>query len=317
MTETTVAPRQVQIKEPTNLSARIQWLRDYYFQGVQRQWNNEFTAWTTGTEWDFQFEELSFYIVPETYAFHPTFKASFKQAARQVALDPDFWSWSLPERKAWFVRQVMVDCLPKEILPGDLLAGARFNIVTSTCLNRQEAKAYLRRIEGKGGARQAMKWFHDHGYGNAGATSGHLIPDYERVLREGWRAIHAELQDHLQALSPAERISEKGNQLRAMLTASSMARDLAAQYRELCQRLAQEEADPARRMELAQMADQLSRVPWEPAETFWEAVQSLWLTHMLVMSEENYPGPGTSFGRIDQYLYPASVSYTHLRAHET
>jgi trans-4-hydroxy-L-proline dehydratase len=31
-------------------------------------------------------------------------------------------------------------------------------------------------------------------------------------------------------------------------------------------------------------------VPWEPAETFWEAVQSLWLTHMLVMSDENYPG---------------------------
>ena len=33
-------------------------------------------------------------------------------------------------------------------------------------------------------------------------------------------------------------------------------------------------------------------------------MQSLWLTHMLVMSDENYPGPGVSFGRIDQYLYP-------------
>jgi len=305
MTETTVAQRQVQIKEPTNLSARIQWLRDYYFQGVQRQWNNEFTAWTTGTEWDFQFEELSFYIVPETYAFHPTFKASFKQAARQVALDPDYWSWSLPERRAWFVRQVMVDRVPKEILPGDLLVGARFNIVTSTCLNRQEAKDYQRRVEGKNGARQAMKWFHDHGYGNAGATSGHLIPDYERVLREGWKAIHAELQERLGLLSPAERRSSKGAQLRAMLMASTMARDLAARYRELCQRLAQEEADPGRCAELEQMADNLARVPWEPAETFWEAVQSLWLTHMLVMSEENYPGPGTSFGRIDQFLYPA------------
>jgi formate C-acetyltransferase len=52
------------------------------------------------------------------------------------------------------------------------------------------------------------------------------------------------------------------------------------------------------------MADNLARVPWQPAENFWQAVQSLWLTHMLVMSEENYPGPGVSFGRIDQYLYP-------------
>jgi len=45
-------------------------------------------------------------------------------------------------------------------------------------------------------------------------------------------------------------------------------------------------------------------VPWEPAKTFWEAIQSLWLTHMLIMSDENYPGPGVSFGRIDQYLLP-------------
>ena len=33
------------IKAPKNLSPRVQWLRDYYFQGVQREWNNEFTAW--------------------------------------------------------------------------------------------------------------------------------------------------------------------------------------------------------------------------------------------------------------------------------
>jgi len=52
------------------------------------------------------------------------------------------------------------------------------------------------------------------------------------------------------------------------------------------------------------MAANLQHVPWEPAGNFWEAVQSLWLTHMLVMADENYPGPGTSFGRIDQYLYP-------------
>jgi formate C-acetyltransferase len=59
-----------------------------------------------------------------------------------------------------------------------------------------------------------------------------------------------------------------------------------------------------RQRELQDMARNLARVPWEPAETFWEALQSLWLTHMLVMSDENYPGPGLSFGRIDQYLLP-------------
>ncbi len=72
----------------------------------------------------------------------------------------------------------------------------------------------------------------------------------------------------------------------------------------ICQKLAQAEPDPARREELLEMARLLLRVPWEPATTFWEAVQSLWLTHMLVMADENYPGPGISFGRIDQYLFP-------------
>ncbi|PKN59680.1 MAG: hypothetical protein CVU53_06980, partial [Deltaproteobacteria bacterium HGW-Deltaproteobacteria-11] len=51
-------------------------------------------------------------------------------------------------------------------------------------------------------------------------------------------------------------------------------------------------------------AENLAIVPWNPPQTFWQSVQSLWLTHMLVMSDENYPGPGVSFGRIDQFLYP-------------
>ena len=81
------------VKQPKNLSPRIQWLRDYFFQGVQRRWNNEFTSWTTGTPWDFQYNELTFYIVPETYFYLQTFRSSFKQMARKVDLPPDFWSW--------------------------------------------------------------------------------------------------------------------------------------------------------------------------------------------------------------------------------
>jgi pyruvate-formate lyase len=304
MTTCTIEKPRYAVKTPHNLSPRIQWLRDYYFQGVQRAWNNEYTSWTTGTPWDFQYNELSFYIVPETYAFLQTFRSAFRQTARRVDLHPDFWKWSLPERRAWFNREVMVKYLPREILPGDLLAGARFNVQTSCCLNRKEARQRDQEIYGPNGARAAMLWFHNHGYGNAGATSGHLIPDYARVLREGWKSIYAELEQCYQALPPKEKRGQKGAQLRAMMTAAAMPRDLAAAYAQECARLAEGEADPSRRSELLQMAANLQRVPWEPAETFWEAVQSLWLTHMLVMADENYPGPGDSFGRLDQYLYP-------------
>lgn len=292
------------LKTPKNLSPRIRWLRDYYFQGTARAWNNEFASWTTGAPWDSQFNETTFYIVPETYTFFPTFRAAFRQVARRVQLDPQFWAWSLPERRAWFVREVMTRHLPCEILPGDLIAGARFNIITSMCMSRAEAAAFDRLVYGKGGTRASVKWFHDHGYGNAGATSGHLIPDYPRILSRGWNDVERELRHKIEVLPPAERAGPKAAQLRAMLTAASMPRLLAARYRALCEELARGEHDPERRQELLAMAGNLSRVPGEPAQTFWEAVQSLWLTHMLVMSDENYPGPGLSFGRIDQYLFP-------------
>jgi formate C-acetyltransferase len=292
------------IKAPADLSPRIKWLRDYYFQGVQRAWNNEYTSWTTGMPWDFQYNELSFYIVPETYTFLQTFRSSYSQAARRIELHPDFWNWSLPERRAWFNREVMVRYLPQEILPGDLIAGARFNVMTSTCLTKEEAREYKALVEGPRGAREATFWFHNHGFGNAGATSGHVIPDYRRVIQEGWESIHEEINAAYSALTETEKRGGKGEQLRAMLIASTMARDLAAPYAKECGRLADREPDPARKQELTAMAENLSHVPWKPARSFWEGVQSLWLTHMLVMSDENYPGPGVSFGRLDQYLYP-------------
>ncbi|MGC9323573.1 MAG: pyruvate formate lyase family protein [Desulfomonilia bacterium] len=292
------------IKEPKNLSERITRLRDYYFQGTKRAWNNEFTAWTTGTPWDVLFDEMTFYIVPETYAFLQTFRSSTHQAARPVKLHPNFWTWSLPERRAWFIKEVMVNYVPQELLPGDLIAGARFNVQTSMCWTKEEAKQRDALIYGKNGARASMKWFHDHGYGNSGATSGHLIPGYERALKIGWRGIHEDIKNHYDALNHQEKIGSKGAQLKAMMTAATIARDLAGKYALLCEKLAQDEDDPARKIELGQMADNLKRVPWEPAQTFWEAVQALWITHMLIMSDENYPGPGVSFGRIDQYLLP-------------
>ncbi len=88
LSEPTLEKPRYAIKQPKELSRRIQWLRDYYFQGVQRKWNNEFTSWTTGTPWDFQYNELTFYIVPETYFYLQTFRSSFKQTARPVSAGP-------------------------------------------------------------------------------------------------------------------------------------------------------------------------------------------------------------------------------------
>ena len=293
-----------EIKQPHGLSPRVRWLRDYFFEGVKRSWNNQNTCWTSGAPWDVLYDELSYYIAPEVYAFLQVFRSSGLQAAQPVKLPQDFWKWSLVERRAWFIREVMVEYVPQEILPGDLVAGARFNILASRCWTEAEARTRDRLVNEPDGARAAVKWFHDHGYGNAGATPGHLIPDHARALEVGWKGIYSDLETCYSELSSSEKRGPKGAQLRAMMTAATMPRDLAAKYAGLCQRVAAEEPDPTRARELEQMARNLERVPWEPATTFWEAVQALWINHMLVMSDENYPGPGVSFGRLDQYLLP-------------
>jgi hypothetical protein len=82
MSNSAAIQRVQKIKEPRNLSERITWLRSYYFKGASRAWNNEFTVWTTGTPWDVQFDEMTFYIVPETYAFLQPFRTSMQQSAR-------------------------------------------------------------------------------------------------------------------------------------------------------------------------------------------------------------------------------------------
>ena len=299
----TLAPSQ-KIKEPKKLSQRIKWLRDYYFSGAGRKWNNEFSSWTTGTAWDIQYDEITYYIVPETYPFLETFKSSIKQASRKVDIPNDFYSLSLPERKAWFLKETMVKYVPHELLPGDLIAGGRFNVMTSMCWTEEETREVNRLIYGKKGSRAKMKWFHDHGYGNSGATSGHIIPGYEKVLKIGWKGIYGEIKNLYEALSAEEKESSRGAQLKAMMTSATLPGELAKKYSSLCILKATGEKEEVRKRELLQIAENLKKVPWEPAETFWEAMQALWLTHMLVMSDENYPGPGVSFGRIDQYLFP-------------
>lgn len=292
------------MKEPKNLSKRIQWLRDYYFLGVKRNWNNQFLTFTTGTDWDEVFDEMSFYIVPETYAFFQPFVVSSKQSARKIDVPKDFFQWSIAERRAWFIREAITKHVPQEILPGDLIAGARFNVMASRCWSKAEAQARNKLIFGKNGMRGKTKEFHERGYGNCGTTSAHLIPDYAQVLKGGFKSISEDLQSRYEQLDPSDQKGSKGAQLRAMMTATLTPKELAQRYADLCTELIEKEQDEGRRGELGQIRVNLQHVPWEGARNFWEAVQALWMTHMLVMTDENYPGAGLSFGRLDQILQP-------------
>ncbi len=289
------------IKKPRNLSPRVQCLRDYYFEGVNRDWNNEYSCYSTGTDWDLQFNEITYFIVPETFSFFDTFLRSINQAAEVIPLPEGFWGLSLPERVAEFNRRAITEHLPAELLPGDLLCGAKFNLMTSMCLTKEEQRERDRLTAA---ARESALLLFHRGYGNSGSTSGHLIPDYEYIVKYGFEKKYADVKASYDALPETDKKGKKGAELRAMMTACQTPKELAEKYAALCRGLAAKETAESHRAELSRMAENMERVPWQGARDFWEAVQSLWFTHMLVMADENYPGPGVSFGRLDQYLLP-------------
>ncbi|MBU1141818.1 MAG: pyruvate formate lyase family protein, partial [Firmicutes bacterium] len=292
------------IKEPKNLSRRIKWLRDYYFLGIHREWNNEYSCFTSGTSWDYLFDETTYYITPETIAFYQTCTSSTLQNAKTILLSKEFWKLSLKERRATFLKEAIINHMPQEIIPNDLLCGAKFNVMSSHCLDKKQASKRSKLVYGKSGARKKVVEYYNYGFGNTGSTCGHLIPNYQVILDFGFKEIFNNLQKKYNSLTKREQLSAKGEQLRAMMIASKMPAELAEKYKEKCLSLAHLTKDNQRKNELLLMAKNLEIVPWNGAQDFYQAVQSLWITHMLVMTDENYPGPGVSFGRLDQYLYP-------------
>ncbi|MHA1230727.1 MAG: pyruvate formate lyase family protein [Candidatus Helarchaeota archaeon] len=305
--KTTEYGLKYKIAEPHDLSPRAKWLRNYYFKGVNREWNNEYMPFSTGVEWDRVWYEGDYYIVPELYAFmgnksRGIFGTSLDLMAVSVkSLPVDFWEKSLPERRMIFFEEVMLNYIPQEIIgEADLIAGGRFNTQLSKCFNLREEKEFNRKILA---ARKAVFKYHELGFGNVGATGGHLIADYETIVKKGFKYIYEKIKKVYDGLSEQEKKGPKGDELRAMLIAAEIPRKLAKKYADECRRLIKETTNEERKKELEQMAKNLEKVPWEPAETFWQGVQAVWLTHMLIMAEESYPGPGVSFGRFDQYLW--------------
>jgi len=129
---------------------------------------------------------------------------------------------------------------------------------------------------------------------------GHVIVDYEKALRRGFRSIIAEAQE---LLSDTLQEDEEGRAfLEGVVIAAEGIIRWAERYAELADTQAASEADPQRKQELERIAHICRHVPAEPARDFAEALQSFWFVH-LAMHIEQY-GWSISAGRFDQYIYP-------------
>lgn len=123
-------------------------------------------------------------------------------------------------------------------------------------------------------------------------TTGYL--DYKEKIKK--------TMDALDWMNDPEA-SDKMEELKAMDICCDAVIILGERYHEIAVEKAAAETDPKRKAELEQIAKNLEVVPAHKPQTFWQAIQLYWFTHLAVTTELN-PWDAFSPGRLDQHLNP-------------
>ena len=132
---------------------------------------------------------------------------------------------------------------------------------------------------------------------------GRWIPSYDVVIERGLENIIDECRNKIKntKLQGWEQ-SEKVIFWRSVIIALEGALLWVKNYEKMIRERAKIHPDKNRREELNEIADILSVVPAKPATTFKQALQGVWITHLLIQIE--CPVVGLSPGRWGQLLYP-------------
>lgn len=139
--------------------------------------------------------------------------------------------------------------------------------------------------------------------GKLNAGDAHLAVNYERILKDGLKGYEKRVKEYKASLDLTDPESiDKYCFYNAVLIVLEAVRNFANRYSVLAKDLAEKELNQERKIELLEISRICSKVPYEPAETFREAVQSAWFIQLILQIESN--GHSLSYGRFDQYMYP-------------
>ena len=139
--------------------------------------------------------------------------------------------------------------------------------------------------------------------GKLNAGDAHLAVNYERVLSVGLAGYEERVRACRAALDLTDPDAiDKNVFYKAVLVVIAAVRRFAGRYAALAREMAEAEKDEARAAELRRIAETCERVPYEPARSFGEAVQSVWFIQLILQIESN--GHSLSYGRFDQYMFP-------------
>ncbi|MGT2933482.1 glycyl radical protein [Streptococcus catagoni] len=138
--------------------------------------------------------------------------------------------------------------------------------------------------------------------GKMNSGDAHLAVNYQKLLHYGLKGFEERARAAKAALdlTVPENI-DKYHFYDSVFIVIDAVKNYAKRYANLARELA-EKASEDRRAELLEMARICEKVPYEPATSFAEAVQSVWFIQCILQIESN--GHSLSYGRFDQYMYP-------------
>lgn len=125
----------------------------------------------------------------------------------------------------------------------------------------------------------------------------------EQVFTTGYMDYKAKIKetmDKLDWMNDPEAY-DKNEELKAMDICCDAVIILGERYHKLALEKAEAETDPVRKAEILQIAKNLEVVPAHAPQTYWQAIQLYWFTHLAVTTELN-PWDAFSPGRMDQHL---------------
>ena len=163
-------------------------------------------------------------------------------------------------------------------------------------------------LRSKGGALlpEEVSVFMETGFfgmeGKLNSGDAHLAVDYQEVLKKGligYEKRVLELKDNLD-LCISENI-DKYQFYKAVLVVIDAVKTYANRFSALAKELANKHTGK-RKEELLKISQICQKVPYYPAKTFQEALQSTWFIQLILQIESN--GHSLSYGRFDQYIYP-------------
>lgn len=138
------------------------------------------------------------------------------------------------------------------------------------------------------------------------AGVAHQAGDYHRLIRHGLVRADGKAKEALKrnALPDGRRLSrDQAAFFRSIRLAIEGIRQMARNLADAAEKEAgRADVSPRRRKELLQAARACRHVPYHPARTFSEGLQSCWLVHVALIQEDFEQG--MSFGRLDRFLEP-------------